>query len=250
MQTTNETNVLSNTNYNLTAINTKILRQIGRCLGGIAAWRSTQLDAKFIEKEIFSLLLSDERINLITKFTPIHGLFIGNSKNLSALTLIFQSWLFCTSNSTLGQRLLGIRYGKSSRIQRLTFILIEYALPIILSRISLKSVDCRTKKSISLGYWNILKISLKLADLLTFLRFLSNGKCLNFSELASGLSVEKHPIGAYSLTFDFIKRQLMLEALEQAVLNGIRIYRLFKANYKKNGFFKDKHLKKLPSDEN
>ena len=211
------------------SVDTPTLLRVGRSLGKLTAWRSTQFDVGLLEQEVFSSLLSPERLNCLFKFTPLFARFLQGTTERTVLELalktVLQTCLLFGGNSTLGQRLLGIEFEASNKIQRMTFVFLEYLLPTIL---------CYKGPMVnSLGYWRMLNSVVKCADLICWCQFLVTGKYKTFAEYASSLHVKKHPIGAYSLEFEFVERQLFVNTLEQFAGGALKTKRFFQLLFKK-----------------
>lgn len=206
-------------------IDQSTLLSIGQAIGKLHAWRSTQLDSELLEREIGSLLFSSDRLASVFKYTPLWHSFIQGTAEGDTLRMtleaLLQSFFLLKNNATLGQMLLGIEYEKESKLQKLVFVSFQYLLPLLL------------RKSGASNYWKLLGVLVKFGNLVCLLQFFVTGKWKSLGECVASLQVVRHPIGAYSLAFEFVERQLVIGCLEQVVGNATRIYKILFGNKQK-----------------
>ena len=202
-----------------------------QALGSISAWRASQIDASQVGDEVFSLLFSEQRLYALCKYSfgipqeRIHEFLAAVVRpSIEFLTL-------GSSNCTIGQQILGLQFtsstapvGRLGRIQRLVYVLCKYALPNWLDRINSSDEWQRGIRTFVRGL-----------NVLLFCRFLGTGECKDVAEWLSGLSVAGHQISKYALVFDWMERQLVLDALGRAAELALRVWPLLRPRAKLSG---------------
>jgi hypothetical protein len=195
--------------FRASSINKETELGLSRALSSIYAWRASQLDAS----EIGELLFNDQRLYALCKWNNNSAFFSeGRVKEIlcNFVRPFIEFWSLGTlSKCTIGQQILGIQFESPtpiSKLQRLIYVLSKYALPNWLQK---RQGENSHKPKV--------RILVRALNLLLFCRFLGTGACQDVAEWLAGLHVASHRISSFTLAFDWMERQLVIEAVARTI---------------------------------